>query len=254
MRLFTRRRDKTAGSASTVPPEAPTPAAEASSSAATLPGTGTGSLSDADLRTCDERLRPLEEAIYNDNPPAAHRAALALAIAGGYPSLTGKDLFIYRVNVMATQGNDAFEEIDRKPWRWLASVASTAASGPATERKLLAARIAYIAWAWRMAWAERFANEITHSTSLQTQFSEEIGLIPPPGDLYASILSSGILALGPIADKNMRLRDSQHWEVGGVARLLAKDLAALHDKGVPVDPQAETFVREALGSGSQTAL
>jgi hypothetical protein len=249
--MFTRRRDKAASSAATVPHQVQ---ASADAAFSTATGNASSSVTDADLRTCDERLRPLEVAIDADNPVAGNRAALALAIAGGYPSLTGKALFQYQVKVMATQGDKAFEEIDRKPWRWLASVASAAATGGHAERNLLAVRIALVAWAWRTTWAERFENEITKSVPAQTQFSEEVGLIPPPEDLYAPILSSGIVVLGPITDKNMLIRDHELWSVGVVTRLLAKDLAALHDKGVPVDPAAEPFVREALGGGPQVAL
>jgi len=228
--FFTTRHDATARPTSTVPPQARLPAAEAAPASTAAPGAGRGSVTDADLRTCDERLRPLETAIDHDNSSAANRAALALAVAGGYPSLTGESLSKYRIGIMAAGGDDACREIDRKPWRWLASVGVTAASDLATERKLLAARIAFAAWIWRVTWKDRFAAEISTSAPKQIQFCQEIGLIPPPEDLYASILRSGIMALGPIADKDTPIRDNRRWTAGGVTLLLARDPAALRDQ------------------------
>jgi hypothetical protein len=226
MGLFTTRHDATTRPASTVPPQAPMPSAEAVPASTAAPGAGRGWVTDADLRTCDERLRPLETAIDHDNSPAANQAALALAVAGGYPSLTGESLFKYRTGMRAARGGDAYQEIDRKPWRWLAAIAATAASDTATERKLLAARIAFAAWIWRVTWKDRFAAEISPSAPRRIQFCRETGLIPPPEDLYASILRSGIMALGPITDKDTPIRDNRPWSAGGVTLLLARDLAA----------------------------
>lgn len=256
MSLFRKRRDKpeeegVAGQAGQVNAQLPRPAADqevSSSPQAVI------TINDTDLEKCSTCLRELETAIDLDDPMRGNAAAHALAVAAGYPSLTGKDLMVYRVMKISEEGVEAAKDIDLRPWRWLAAVASAACEVD-NSGKLLAARLGLASWMWREQWKDKYENEVRTSAAVGQQFAEEVGLIPPPDDTFAIIVASGVKALGTLDDSIQVVReragkDGEVWSADMVLRLLSRELVELHQgKGVEFEPLARAVAYSTLNEG-----
>jgi hypothetical protein len=206
-----------------------------------------------DLQACDIRLKEWEQAYDLNQSPRVYRAAMALAVAGGYPDLNGKDMMLYRVREI-DKGNP-YEETDRRPWQWLAGVAETAL-GYGYDGQLLAARVAFMSVCWQEDWAEEYSNRICKSASLGQQYQEEVGLIPPPDDLYASVVSSGIIALDALKEglglvRPHWAREGQAYTAQSVLVVVSQAAAGLQNRGAEVSPRARAVAGAVLQAKGQ---
>jgi hypothetical protein len=127
--------------------------------------------------------------------------------------------------------------VDNRPWQWLAAVSSAARE---RGQESLAGRIGQAAAVWREHWEAqiprmapgRSLNQGSWPTEVNIQFSEEIGLFPPPDDSYAIILASAVRALSyfyhaPIIVRNNTTPHKDAWPAEEVILTVSEALIAL---------------------------
>lgn len=210
-------------------------------------------ITDADLERCSALLQEIETAIDLDEPRRGNDLAYQLALAGGYPSLQGRALFTARMEADLKAGQPGASIIDKMPWNWLTAVASTAYD---QGNILLAARLGWFSAFWRMHWKDQLArlapgrslDPATWPPNLNIQFSEEIGLIPPPDEAYSQILSTAIRALSSLDNGDILRHNSNRddWTVPGALMLISRELLDLEKAGMPIDADVRTLAAEKL--------
>ena len=241
-----------------------------SSSPAARPGVG-----EDDFKRCSALLLSLDSALASGDGSRINAAGYALALAGGYPSLRGRALYVERVTTDIQAGRPGAGLVDRRPWQWLAAVAAAAWEGASAayekgdtagerDKAMLAGRLGFASLSWRL-WCstqiERIAPRCTVNPDswpieLNTQFAEDVGLFPPPDDCYAVILASAVKALGSLeADDLTRLvisNDAEKaWTAEEVLPVVAQfylQLVGLDENGIAADPVAFTYAAGAVAA------
>lgn len=227
------------------------PVRRPSASAGPVPPPRSAMIAADDLTTCDHLLQRYEAAVDENDVRAFFAAGRAIAVAGGFPAMTGPSLTMHFARLSGQPGN-AYQEAEESPWRWLAGVAEVTGNAD-TAGQVLAARLALASRTWRNFWKERYQTEICTSAAAGAQFQEEVSLIPPPDRFYAKILNRGMAALGTIDDSVEVIRQNmvnpaQSVTVSGAMRELAPEIVELEGAGFTFEATAGMLAGATLSN------